>query len=272
MYNEILNWSTYNSTTYQSIDSITDSIIFNGFGLQNDKIKVSFKDDQNLPKIDLSDFSNTIVDGGGIINRKYTEKTITFKGTIKGANNTELLQLIDLFKLKTSAVEWYLDIKHWDTYRRTKATVVSSDVFPMEHYNIDWTNFKITFKTVDPFFYDINSETVTETGITGNTYTEFSYIWTATSRLLCYFVFWTTVGTDEIKISLWDRSITINEIIPSNAILTVDGVNKIVKVNNTEVDYIWRFPDITNGSNLVYIEINGTTTCDLTILYKNNYL
>lgn len=272
MYNELLNWSPYNSTTYPSIDSITDSIIFNGFGLQNDKIKVSFKDDQNLPKIDLSDFSNTVVDGGGIINRKYSEKIISFRGTIKGVNNTELLQLIDLFKLKTSAVEWYLDIKYGNSYRRTKATVILSDVFPMEHYNIDWTNFKISFKTVDPFFYDINSEVNTEVNITGNTYIEFTYNWTATSKLLSYMVFWTTVGTDEIKISLWDRSITINETIPSNAIVVIDWVNKLVKVNNVEVDYVWRFPEITNWSNLIYIEVNGTMTYDLTTLYKNNYL
>jgi hypothetical protein len=83
MYNELLNNQLYNETTYPSIDSITDDIIFNGFGLQNNKIKVSFKDDQNLPVIDLSDFTNTVVDGGGIINRKYTEKNITFRGTIK---------------------------------------------------------------------------------------------------------------------------------------------------------------------------------------------
>jgi hypothetical protein len=118
----------------------------------------------------------------------------------------------------------------------------------------------------------VNSESVTETEITGDTLTEFSYTWTAVSKPLLYFIFWATVGTDEIAISLNDRTVTINETIPSNAIVTIDWVNKLVKVNNTEVDYTGRFPEIKNGSNLVSIHINGTMTCDLTILYKNNYL
>lgn len=272
MYNNILNGDTYNSTVYPLSETIQDDIIFNGFGLMNDKFKVSFKDDQNLPVIDLVDFANPVIDWGGILNRRYAEKIITFRGTIKWANNTELLELIDLFKLKTSKIEWFLDIKHGDKYRRTKATVVSSDVFPMEHYNIDWTNFKISFKTVDPFFYDVNSEVYTDTWITGDRYMEFTYNWTATANIITYIVFWTTVGTNEISLSLWDKKITLSENIPSNSIVIMDWINKVVKIGNDEVDYSGRFPSIENWSNQFLLEINGTMSCDVTIIYKNNYL
>lgn len=73
--------------------------------MQNQYITISEKDDDNLPDIDLSTFQNPMLDGGGVLRRRYTNKKITFKGFLKGDDSVDLNNIIDIFKQKTSAVE-----------------------------------------------------------------------------------------------------------------------------------------------------------------------
>jgi hypothetical protein len=73
--------------------------------LQNINIVTNFKNDQDFPIIDLQTWQNPIVDGGGVLNRRFVSKDITLRGTLKSNTENELNTLIDTFKLNTSAVE-----------------------------------------------------------------------------------------------------------------------------------------------------------------------
>lgn len=272
MYNQIYNQDVFNFTILSVIDSIEDDIRYNGLGLQNDFIRINKWDWDNFAEINLSTFSNPVVDGGGVLNRQYSKKQITFRWTMVANTASDLNDLIDLFKLKTSAVEWFLDIKVNGKYRRTRATVVNSVVFDRNHYNITFVPFEITFETQDPFMFLIDNNTVSEFGLQNNSSIEFTYLGNAVSSPKIYVGFTAAASMDEFSLELNNRIITIDESISSGDLLILDGVEKSVILDGVEVDYSGIFPTITNWSNIAKFTGDWTFTADIIILYRENYL
>lgn len=273
----MLNASEYNAQTYdRGITFLawasTDDIIFNWLWLQNANIVTSFKNDDNLPVIDIVKYQNPIVDGGGVLRKRYSNKQIVLKWVLKADTEAELNNLIDLVKQKTSKTEWYLDIKVNGYYRRTKATVISNNIMERKHFNLTFVPFEITFETLEPFFYNQTEETVTETGITWDHAIEFTYYGSAPSQPRVYFIFTTGGGTDEMTFELNWKSLTVSQAISDGDILLFDSLTKTVTINWTEVDYTWTFPTIVYGDNLFDFNINWTPLLDITILYSTNYL
>jgi hypothetical protein len=179
--------------------------------------------------------------------------------------------LIDVFKLKTSVVEWYLDIKVNWYYRRTKATVVSNQILDRKHFNINVVPFEITFSTLEPFFYNTNDVSVGEEWVTGDTAINFTYYWTAPSQPRVYLIFGATT-TDTVIFTLNDKQLTVNAMFDGWDVLLYDSLTKSVTINWTEVDYTWTFPQIIYWENNFDFKINWTTTVDITILYATNFL
>lgn len=271
------NASEYNQATYNAMQTflattLTDDIIFNWLWLQNANIVTSFKNDDNLPAIDLIRYQNPIVDGGGVLRKRYTNKQIVLRWKLKADTEAELNNIIDVFKQKTSVVDWFLDIKTNWIYRRTKATVVSNNIMDRKNFNLTFVPFEITFETLDPFFYNKDAETITDTNITGDHLMEFTYYWTAPSQPRVYFVFATGGWTDEMIFELNDRKLTVNHTMLDGDILLFDSVEKTVKINWTEVDYTWTFPTLIYGDNLFQYTINWSPLLDITILYTTNFL
>lgn len=271
------NWSLYNQTLYNWVQDFiswasTDDIIFNWLWLQNLNITTSFKNDDNLPGIEISKYQNPVVDWGWVLNRRYTSKKISLKWYIKADNETDLNNLIDIFKLKTSVVEWFLDIKVNWIYRRTRATVVSNQILDRKHYNITVVPFEITFETLDPFFYNKSDDNFTDAGITGNHSAQFRYYWTAVSQPRVYLIFDTGWWTDTIVFTLNGKQLTVNQAINDWDVLLYDSITKTVTINWIEVDYVWTFPQIQYWDNLFDFQINWAPLLDITILYAINYL
>lgn len=272
-----LNASQYNEQTYNRTQAflastVLDDIIYNWLWLQNENISVSFKNDDNLPWIDLNKFQNPIIDWGWVLNRRYTEKQITLKWFLKSSDADELNNLIDVFKQKTSAVEWFLDIKVNWYYRRTKATVISNNIFPRQHYNITVVPFEITFATLEPFFYNIDEVSITESWLTWNHSMQFTYHWTAPSQPKIYHIFTTAWWANVVTFKLNGREITVSQALSNWDILLFDSLTKTIKINWVEVDYVWAFPQIIYGDNLFEFEINWTPLFDITVLYSTNFL
>jgi len=273
----MLNSATYNESVYNWATAFiagasNDDIIFNWLWMQNANIVTSFKNDDNLPTIELTRFQNPVIDGGWLLARRYTNKQITLRWTIKASTGEELNNLIDVLKQKTSATEWFLDIKINWIYRRTKATVVSNNLFERKHFNISYVPFEITFETLDPFFYNREDATLTDTWITWNHSTEFAYFWSAPSQPRVYLIFTTATWTDEMIFTLNWKKLTVSRDMNDGDILLFDSITKTVKVNWTEIDYAWSFPIIQYGDNLFDFQINGTPLLDITILYATNFL
>lgn len=271
-YQQYNNWAFNQKRDFIAWVTSYDDIVFNWLGLQNENITTSFKDDDNLPMIQLIDYQNPLIDWGGILNKRYSEKKITLSWRLKSDTAEWLNNLIDIFKEKTSVTEWYLYIRVNGAYRRTKATVVGSDILNRNHYNITAVQYRLQLITLEPFFYDMNGETITEEGIVGNTSIEFQYTGTAWSDLRLYMIFNQAADVDEIILSMNDRQISIDALVSAWDVLYLDWKSKSITINWTEVDYTGAFPRIKYGSNLLDINITGTFDVDTTILYEKNYL
>jgi len=269
----LYNWWTFNSSTPFPADSITDAIIFNWYGLQNSNIKSSYKTDYNIAKIDLNNSMNPIVDWGIILNKKYSTNEIKIEWSVVADTAEELQVLMDNMKFKLSETEWFLDIKQADwTYRRTKATLISNDIFDKKHYNITHTKFKLNFISVEPFFYDRIAVANTLNNLASDVNIDIWYTGTATTSPQLYMIFNAAAWVSEITIISWDDTIEIAQAISVWDTLVIDCENKEVLYNGVEIDYTGTFLDITNWANIVEININGTFDYDFTYVYNKKRL
>ena len=271
------NATEYNETRYNWSEAfiattITDDIIYNWLWLQNNRIKTSFKNDDNFPEIERSTFQKPIVDWWVVLSRRFSKKQIEVKWTLRWDNEEELNNLIDLFKQKLSAVEWFLDIKVNGIYRRTKATAISPEILDRQHFNISQVPYSVTFETLDPFFYNMNEESITDINITGDHSISIVYNWTATSNPRIYFIFETWWSTNEIIFNLNNKRITVSTAISNADVLVFDSIEKTVTLNWVEINYVWSFARIEYWINLLEFEINWSPLLDITLLYSTNYL
>jgi len=275
MFNKkLVNKFVFNEGDPFVLSTITDDIIFKSFWLQNANIVTSFKDDHNLPNIDLNTYENPVIDGGWVLNRKYTNKDITLRGVLLADTASALQTLIDNFKLKTSEVEWYLEIKVDWVYRRTKATCVKSDLFDKKHYDITRCPFEITFRTLEPFFYLRSDETVLESWVTANITVDISYNGTAKTypKFLFAFNSWNT-GVTQVAIALNGKTITITDTFSDWDVMIVNCETKEVLINGVDTDYSGVFPNLEYWTNIVETTFTKTTlNVDMSFLYAKNYL
>lgn len=275
MFNKKLaNRFTFNRWVPFVLSTITDDIIFNSFWLQNANIITSFKDDYNLPRIDLNTYENPVIDWGWILNRKYTDKDITLKWVLLADTASLLQTLIDNFKLKTSEIEWYLEIKVDWIYRRTKATCIKSNLFDKKNYDITRCPFEITFKTLEPFFYLRSDETVLEAWVTNDITVDISYSGTARSYPKMLFAFNAgNTGVTQVAITLNGKTITISDTFINWDVMIVNCETKSVLVNGVDTDYDWVFPNLEYWTNIIETVFTKTTlNVDMSFLYAKNYL
>lgn len=275
MYNvAAYNVEAYNVGSAFAASLVTDDIIFNDYGLQNDNIVISNTDYRNYPSISLNTYINPIIDWGGVLGRQYTSKDITFNGVLKADTEAALNTLIDDFKYNLSVVEWYLDIKVNGVYRRTKATVVSNNVIKRRGTDITRAPFEVTFRTVEPFSYLIEDQSRLEEWVTGNINLSKTYAGSAPSFPIFYITFGPSVSsTTTISVQIGDRLLTVTKTIGNNEILTIDWETKQVLYNSVAIDtYTWQFPFLQKWTQDIEISINGTFTADISIVYKQKYL
>lgn len=267
------NTNTFNAWTPFASDSITDAIIFNWYGLQNNNIISSYKTDYNEASIDLNVWINPIIDGGIVLNKKYSDNVITIEGIMLADTPAELLTLMDEFKLKLSQTEWYLDIKQDDgEYRRIKATLISNSIFDKKHYDITRCPFKLQFKSVEPFFYNRTAVADTLNNIATNVNIDLGYTGTAKTYPQLYFWFNVATAVTEMTIKLGNFSLEINETINVWDILVIDCEEKTVKLNGALIEYDWVFFPLEYGANVVDIQINGTFDYDFTYVYNKKWM
>ena len=268
------NVEAYNVGSPFAASLVTDDIIFNDYGLQNNNIIISNTDFWDYPNIALNTYINPIVDWWGVLGRQYTSKDITFNGVLKADSENALNTLIDEFKYNLSAVEWYLDIKVNGVYRRTKATVASSKVIKRRWVDITRAPFEVVFRTVEPFSYLIQDQSWLDGWVTGNVNLSKTYNGTAPSFPIFYITFWPSVSSvTTISVQIWDRLLTISKTVGNNGILTIDGETKQVLYNSVAIDtYTGQFPFLQNGTQNITININWTFTADISTVYKQNYL
>ncbi len=255
------------NTSPVPLSSVSGEYIFDGFSL-HDLINITMRkiDSDNLWKMDFSTYELAYNHGGAASSRYYRGRDIHLVWSIK-ASTPELFQsYMDALKKALSKVEWILEIRG----RKIKATMTKM-AYDRDHYHITWSPIDIVFTAVDSFW---NEWAVSHgyLALTGNTSEEVSYVWTAPSSPLWYFVFGTGTTTTQLQITHKFLSLTINSSFMNGDVLLIDWVNKEVKKNGVDIDFTGVFPEFTEYSNPFTLSFMGATFVDTTLIYDNNYL
>lgn len=270
----------YNSTAYNTspywyspltLDTAQDSIVFDGFSLQNANIITSRIDYDNEGNIELNSFNFPKSDGGGVLSKYFRGRTISIECTIKSDTAENFNTLLDMVKKKLRTTEWYLDITVNGEIRRIKATLTKFDAGRM-HYNVTFTKATLEFTAIEPFFYAKNKQSYEFLGVTGTSSYEVSNDGSVESQPVFYIIGTSWSSVTSLAITAFGKTLTISTTISSWDILIVSSEEKTVTKNGVEIDYTGYFPVFPPGSNPFTITTVGTIALDITLIQNKNYL
>lgn len=237
-------------------------------------VRVTGVDYDDLWGIDIETYNSPQVDWGWVLSYLYHKKTITFSLSLYADTIPLLNELVDNFKKRTSKQEWLLEVTIDWVIRTCTATRSSLD-FGRKYYNLNFLpNVKISFVTMSPHRVAKIWESKTYS-ITWNHYEDLDYKGTAPVYHKTYISF-ASAGNSWITslvINTRGTALTVTNSIINWDMLIVDGVNKVVTLNWTEIDYTWIFKPLVPWSNIVTYVFNwwAIVSATMNILYNKTF-
>lgn len=272
MYGDILYGWLYSSSSLP-VGVVTEDISFENYGLQNANIIVEYFNPIDSGDIEYNTFNIPQGHGKGFLSRFWREKTIAIKWIIKCDSAILLQSKIDEIKKAIRKSEGILKYKLADSSYRQINTTCTSMKFDKQSYNITWIPFELQFKANEPFWYNTSISQKFYSGVTTSPFLEeITNDGNEESRLQTFFFFWATSGTTSISITLNNRTVTWTGTIATWDLLYIDCLSKQVLKNGSTQDYSGTFPILLPGVNSITYTINGTFTCDISNIFRLNYL
>ena len=277
----MFNWEPFNTIPFNDQTDVwllqQWDLVYNGYSLSWDNIIISSILNDNAPTSEINSFYLPRDNWGTYLNRYFREKTITIKWILKVSSLQELNTYIDTFKKVFCQINKNLDIKVDWTIRRAKATLINSDsIFEKEFYNITWIPFTLQFQLLE-FQKEITNQAQDNLWVTTDLIEEIFNEWTATTNPIITVSVITQTSLSSIIFSTTatdnQASITVTETFSNSDVITIDCSEKSVKLNGTEIDYSWIFPEFLTWNNPYSIVFTSTAhNCDINISYFNNFL
>ncbi len=255
-----------------------DDLEFDGYSLQSTDIISSVIRDSSTPARELVTYRAPRYDGGGLIGNYFRERKIVVQGVIKAATAAELETALDTMKRRLTLAEGNLDRKISGNIRRITATLSNPDQLfaRREGYHITVCPFDAEFLALEPMWHDINYTSLTTTGITNlvhNDTAENEGTYKAQAVLIVIFDAATSVTAFKFANTSNGQEITITRSYTAGDVLIIDGEEKSVTVNGTEVDYTGAFPEFDYGANTYSLTTTGSSVdYTKTMKFKKTYL
>ena len=261
------NTGNFNSSLWNAPSRISsllgssEDIIFNGYGLQNAGIITS---EVLVEKVPTRDFDTTKIpnDHGRIINKDFFDvKTITLRGMIYKGTKELYETLVDEFKKELSPQNKNLDIKRADgNYRRFVVTATTINVKREKHSDISSSPFEVVFQCLTPFGQSIGTTSSLFTPAVLSFSENIYNSGTAEAKPIWIMIVTSATAITDFTVTndTTDEAIKVTNAIVASDVIIVDGKEKTITLNGTELDYNGSFPKLVAGSNSYTILFGGT--------------
>lgn len=259
---------TYNSNSLQTYDPTT------GVGINTNSIKHT-----NIPDSVAELYIKANANDSVVPDQEYPSKTITLAGTIHGSTQADLDNRIDTFKGYFAQRNKNLDIAYGGSTRRY--TVMKANSVGVERQD------KALFATFTielickPFGYDTAATNLwaAKSGFTSATFTETPTIAGNAPYQLPVFTITINSLTGDGDYLLISNDNNNQEILlyglglEAGDVIVIDCVQRIVTVNDVEVDYSGTFLELEPGaSSITYTDGFDTRNVDVSGVYTKLWL
>ena len=269
----MLNDSLLNSSTLWSgsipATASLDDVAINNFWLLNEYITTSNIEDDTITNI--SSYDNPQINWRWFLSNFKRWRNIRMQVTIRWDSQADFLARLDNFRKEIYNEQAILSWLRPDgEYRKIKVNCTSNPKI-FNHYNLTFVTLDVTFESLEPFWYKEAYQSNNITWKTASFSEEITNEWKAVSDVKFYVIV-NTGSLTETKIKIADDEITISDTITAGDILLIDGEEKTVELNWTEIDYSWIFPTMSNATNFIDYTLAGTFSMDTIILNRKNYV
>ena len=241
----------------------TDEITFNNYGLQNASILTRFVK-LSAPILDLQKRAYPRAQGAYAESAYWRETRIVLRGTVKGTNRTDMESRMDTLRKNLSVFVGVLKIPWAGAPRFYECCASGLDRIFQErdHYHMTMCPFEVELVALQPFGRS-DGRTITDvpTPVTASPTTmEFVNEGTAEADSIAYLTI-VTAGT--LSQIVWENTtngdkVTIASSFMNGDQLVIDGENRRVTKNGTEVDYTGVLPKVVAGSNAFKLTLTGS--------------
>lgn len=234
----------------------------------------------DLDNISLVTFESSIEDGGGVIDKRYGNKTVSMELFIQGCESlgyTDLVERIWELKKRTRWIEKPLVLTVWG-YKRTYTATVSSITIPQHSIRQDFLDgIQIDFLITSPF-WSWDAVSTLQENVTGNTEKVIENVGDHNSFPIITLIAW--VGTNLSGITIGNRyiedtstfNVSVSTSVVAGDILVFDYVEKTIKKNWVELNISWVFTPMDTGYNVFELFFTGTANMSIYYTYNPLYL
>jgi len=254
-------------------------VSFDGNDLQTASILISnMSGHDSMPEKEMERFSLAFSNSSTVMDPNYPSRTIQLSGKIIGTSISDLDSKLDTFKAYFRGKEKNLDIDHAGGTRRYIASLNSMSIDRPN--GLSFANFDIEFFCSNPFGKATSSTSaLSASARTLGSYTDsHTFIGTAPYQLPVITITLNTVtgGTGHLSFSNDDTGQSINitgQSFVDDDVIEIDCVNKTVKLNGAEIDFMGAFPEFEPGSHdFTYGDGFATRNFDINVDYYALYL
>lgn len=233
----------------------------------------------NVQNVNLTTFESQMADGGGVVSRRFTPKSLTLVVVVQGKDHNDLIRRLDELKGAVSDIEQPLDLMIWETKRRyivTLAGVTIPDFKKLDDH-IEWVT--LDFIASSAHWYDPKP---VQSVILNERKNKFTKIVTNKGNYKVYPVIklLTHAGNSTSSVSITHKvmgeaegyKITIPHSVGEHKLITIDYGKKIVKIDDTEVDFDWIFMPMQKGQTFFDFNIEWSVNLSVYVLHNPTYL
>ena len=268
---QLFNTNLFNTWSYQ-VFSQTSVISFAGYQFGGAFRLQSLDMIDNTPSIDFNTYTRANADWVWLDSIYYRTKTITVKGILKWNDASDLMmEMTTLKQAMSKRNQDFIYVRSDGEAVKTTGNCTSVS-FDRQYFHVSFVPVTLEIVTLEPFFYSLIPNEQVWTSQTGDTSASIQNLSGDTySYPIIVVSFLIATWVDEISITLWDKTITINEPMADNESLVIDTKQKTILKWSQVIWYTWVFPRLDRWEPTFNVEINGIKQYDVNVLRFGHY-